>query len=125
MRQASVASLGIAGVSKIRSFDRAGADAAIGNVLKDIVVSDDGRTQYYRKFDKGTQTWSSWISGSISGIGIAGLGTVKSLSPSVIPVPPAVGRRYGDRHAHDDRWRVAAVEFGAGFGLGHDGVTRR
>lgn len=85
MRQASVASLGIAGVSKIRSFDRAGPDAAIGNVLKDIVVSDDGRTQYYRKFDKGTQTWSSWISGSISGIGIAGLTTAKSLSQSVTP----------------------------------------
>ena len=49
------------------------------------MVSDDGRTQYYRKFDKGTQTWSSWISGSISGIGIAGLTTAKSLSQSVTP----------------------------------------
>lgn len=85
MRQASVASLGIAGVNKIRSFDRTGPDAAIGDNLKDMVISDDGRTQYYRKYNRVTQTWSSWIAGSVSQIGVQGLTTAKSLSQSVTP----------------------------------------
>lgn len=85
VRTASVASLGIPGVSKIRSFDRTGPDAAIGNQLKDIVVSDDGRTQYFRKIDKVTQVPTGWFAGAINQIGIPGLETAKSLSQSVTP----------------------------------------
>ena len=85
LRSAPVASLGIPGVSRIRSFDRTGPDAAIGNQLKDMVISDDGRTQHYRKFDKATQTWTNWMTGSVSQIGIPGLGIAKSLSQSVTP----------------------------------------
>lgn len=85
VRTASVASLGIPGVTRIRSFDRTGPDAAIGNTVKDIVVSDDGRTQYYRKTDRTTQVTTAWVAGSISQIGIPGLDTAKSLSQSVTP----------------------------------------
>ncbi len=72
-------------VQKIRSFDQVGPDPAIGNRLKEIVVSDDGRTSYYRYYDFANGTWSNWIAGGVSGLNIPGVTAINSLSQSVTP----------------------------------------
>ncbi|UXI69544.1 hypothetical protein [Tahibacter amnicola] len=78
----TVESLGIPGVTTIRSFDQEGRDAAIGRRLKETVVSGDGRTIYFRFYEN--QTWGAWYAASVAAQ-IPGLVAIRSFSQGITP----------------------------------------
>ncbi|UXI67022.1 hypothetical protein [Tahibacter amnicola] len=79
----TVSGLGISGVHTIRSFDHEGPDAALGARHRQTVVSNDGRTIYFRITTN--NVWGPWHSVLVSAQGIPGLTAVRSFSMGVTP----------------------------------------